>query len=261
MTVESRIALFFLPFFIFVFSTACGLAGDEDRDGYVSAAEGGEDCDDSDPAVNPGAVDLCDGIDNDCNGTADDAEEIPYDGLDNDCDGEDIDDVDGDGFVAEEAGGDDCDDDDPEVNPAWLMPDPAMRLPKPRTTDVLDGIDNNCDGRIDEGPFSVDFSQDIEPIFTQNCTANQCHHAPAPQADLVLDAGRVWVSLVRRPSTESELHLVEPLEPLTSYLWHKLNDSQESVGGYGGSMPFGLTLLPEETRDLIYLWILEGTRN
>lgn len=42
---------------------------DRDRDGYMSY----EDCDDSNPAVHPGAEERCDGLDNDCNGKADDA--------------------------------------------------------------------------------------------------------------------------------------------------------------------------------------------
>ncbi len=40
---------------------------DHDADGYVSDAEGGDDCDDDDFDVNPGAEEICDdGIDNDC---------------------------------------------------------------------------------------------------------------------------------------------------------------------------------------------------
>ena len=42
---------------------------DADGDGY-SVADG--DCDDSDPTVYPGAPEECDGLDNDCNGVADD---------------------------------------------------------------------------------------------------------------------------------------------------------------------------------------------
>ena len=56
------------------------IAVDGDKDGYTADV----DCDDADKAVNPGAEDVCDGIDNDCSGGTDD--EV-CDGVDNDCDG------------------------------------------------------------------------------------------------------------------------------------------------------------------------------
>ena len=88
---------------------------DLDDDGFDSVlVEGGEDCDDGDPAVNP------------------DAEEVPYDGVDNDCAGGDLTDVDGDG-VDGGPGGLDCDDDDPDIVPGGIDA-------------VGDGVDNNCDG-------------------------------------------------------------------------------------------------------------------
>lgn len=50
-------------------TTADGLDGD--GDGFVAASSCGPDCDDSDAAVNPDAVDVCDGVDNDCDGIPD----------------------------------------------------------------------------------------------------------------------------------------------------------------------------------------------
>jgi hypothetical protein len=46
---------------------------DADGDGARDAACGGEDCDDTDPAVGPGAVDVLNGVDDDCDGTTDEA--------------------------------------------------------------------------------------------------------------------------------------------------------------------------------------------
>ena len=53
-------------------------ATDPDGDGYHG------DCDEENPDINPGAVELCDDIDNDCDDLID---EENCDGLDNDCDG------------------------------------------------------------------------------------------------------------------------------------------------------------------------------
>ena len=100
---------------------------DADGDGYTD--EDG-DCDDSDSSVNIGAIEICDGVDNDCDGEIDEEVTTSF-----------YADADGDGFgnpeYVEEAceasegfvpNGSDCDDTNHEIYPA--------------ADDVCDGIDN-----------------------------------------------------------------------------------------------------------------------
>jgi Lamin Tail Domain/Putative metal-binding motif len=94
---------------------SCPPPPDADGDGY---AIGEGDCDDGDATVYPGAWELADGLDNDCNGTVDDFG----------------DDVDGDGYGTN-AG--DCDDDDFTIHPG--------------AAELRDAVDQDCDGMADEG--------------------------------------------------------------------------------------------------------------
>ena len=149
--------------------------GDSDGDGFGDASAPSlacvqpsgavsdqTDCDDGDADRYPGAVELCDGLDNDCDGAlptdesdadadgsmacdddCDDADATVFtgatelcDGLDNDCDGllpADEADADADGVSGCEG---DCND--------------AAELTFPGATELCDGTDNDCDGLVSE---------------------------------------------------------------------------------------------------------------
>ena len=60
---------------------------DADGDGFVSLATGGTDCDDQDPAVHPGATELCNGVDDNCESGIDESFAVgaPCQSDPNDC--------------------------------------------------------------------------------------------------------------------------------------------------------------------------------
>ena len=95
---------------------------DPDGDGYTA---GGGDCDDADATSYPGANELPDGADNDCDNAIDEGTTAADD--------------DGDGF-SEEAG--DCNDADAATNPD--------------ATETVNGLDDDCDGTVDEGSERTD---------------------------------------------------------------------------------------------------------
>jgi len=114
---------------------------DLDGDGYGDVTYGGTDCNDADPDVFPGAIELCNAIDDDCDGDID--EDDAADALTwyADLDGDGFGDPDAtevacgqpDGYVGNDG---DCDDGAADVNPD--------------ADEICDGIDNDCDGDVDE---------------------------------------------------------------------------------------------------------------
>jgi Putative metal-binding motif/Secretion system C-terminal sorting domain len=134
---------------------------DQDQDGFFTF----EDCDDNDNTVYPGAPELCDAKDNDCNSEVDEGlvQYTYYLDADNDgygnaaiskdtCQATPIT-----GYVSNLL---DCNDADANINPG--------------VTEICDGIDNNCSGIVD----------DNLPVFTYYADAdNDSFGDPAVSKD------------------------------------------------------------------------------
>ena len=101
----------------------------------------------------------------------------------------------------------------------------------------------------------VSFESDVMPILNNYCV--MCHLPGAEQGGLGLypDA---WSRLVGVPSKQSPLLLVAPGSPDVSYLYVKLIDSGESVGGSGLLMPIQQAPLDQGQIETIRLWIEQG---
>jgi hypothetical protein len=256
--------------------------------GFVDDAT---DCNDGDDTVYPSADELCDDIDNDCNGLVDDgaSETWYYDG-DGDEFGVDSDTFEGceppAGYVA--VGGD-CDDTEMFISPA--------------EEEACDDIDNDCDGEIDEdedtlgttpdcaatdcdeilairadvynGTFFFDdgtdvyadecdfgippesvpaWSSDIRPILNMACVS--CHDSSAPGG---LDLASIpYFRLVNVESSHVPgMDRVEPFAASESYLWHKIMGTHSLVGGFGGVMPPSGGIPPQDIRKITD-WINAG---
>jgi hypothetical protein len=115
---------------------------DEDGDGYMPVSVGGTDCDDGGRDTHPGAAEVCDDRDNDCNGSPDDGLSIPW-----------YADQDGDGFG------------DKEASPVLSCRAPAgptayvsdktdcddlRQDTHPGAVEACDSQDNDCDESVDE---------------------------------------------------------------------------------------------------------------
>ena len=114
---------------------------DSDADGYSST----EDCDDNNSQINPSAVEICDGVDNNCDGNIDEGVRQTF-----------YVDADGDGFGSEDelieaceaydgivANAGDCDDNNAQAYPF--------------AQELCDEVDNNCNGEVDEDVGGIYF--------------------------------------------------------------------------------------------------------
>ncbi|MCB9742536.1 MAG: FG-GAP repeat protein [Alphaproteobacteria bacterium] len=103
--------------------------------GYVDDAS---DCDDSDPAVNPDAPEVCNTVDDDCDG------EVDEEGLSTI-----YTDADGDGFGDDSTGVEGCDDGSGGVLVGGDCDDGDESI-HPDAEELCDGVDNDCSGAVDD---------------------------------------------------------------------------------------------------------------
>ncbi|MFY2562684.1 MopE-related protein [Corallococcus terminator] len=109
--------------------------------GYVS---NGNDCNDGSASIRPGATEVCDSVDNNCNGSADEglATQTWYR------------DTDGDGYGATSITAQKCSQPAGYVSNASDCNDTSASI-RPGATETCDALDNNCDGSTDEGVKST----------------------------------------------------------------------------------------------------------
>jgi hypothetical protein len=154
------------------FTTFNVIDGDADNDGHIDELYGGDDCDDSDPTTYLNAPELCDGLDNDCDGTADDGLTfITY-----------YEDNDGDGFgttvsttECEKPAGyatkdGDCNDKVYDINPD--------------ADEECDGIDNDCNKIPDDGLTFITYYEDADGDSFGTTNSQSACEKPTGYAEL-----------------------------------------------------------------------------
>ena len=141
-----------------------GCAQDVDQDGY----DENSDCDDNNASVYPGALESCNGIDDNCDGNGDDG---AHDALDWFLDS------DGDGYGTPDTYAEACEAPSGYVDNITDCDDTAATT-YPDADELCDGTDNNCDGVIDEDT-AVDaptwyFDADLDGFAAADKTVVTC---------------------------------------------------------------------------------------
>ncbi len=140
---------------------------DEDNDGYYNYI----DCDDNNAQMNPGFAEICDGLDNDCDGVVNNGVALNTYYLDSDFDGFGEINVPVDTCILTPPPGfvdnaDDCDDLNLDIFPGQV--------------ELCDAIDNDCDGALNNGlqryEYYLDF--DGDGYGDENTVLDTCINVP-----------------------------------------------------------------------------------
>ena len=175
----------------------------------------GGDCNDANPAFNPGASEVCDGLDNDCIGGADDGLSFADYFVDADADGYGLAGSPAVRACAPVAGRAanalDCNDANPAIRPG--------------AGELCDGLDNNCDGVVDPGctALTVYLSADASSVAPGDVLAVRVL-ATAPSSPLL----SAQLAL-RFDATRLRLDAVQPVAggPFTT----EVSESIDNVAG------------------------------
>ena len=141
---------------------------DEDQDGYSAD----EDCDDSDGTINPAATEICDNVDNDCDGEVDEEVKTTF-----------YRDADSDGFGDIDVPTEAC-----EI-PTGYVPnandcDDTQATAFPGNTEVCDGIDNDCDTLVDEDVTTAFYADsDSDGFGDLHVQTDACTQPPGTVTD------------------------------------------------------------------------------
>lgn len=196
----------------------------------------GGDCEDNDANNFPGNTEVCDNQDNDCDISTPENQDQDGDSYEI-CDG-------------------DCDDNPisgPTINPGTAEDSSAGN--------TSDGVDNDCDGGIDELTFD-----EVWTLISGNCS---CHSGSSHSTGFAFNGSQsvlydVWVGASATGVTSSQLasmNRIEPGDSTLSYVMHKLDGTHLTAGGSGARMPFGCSgsgCLSQSQRDGIRAWIDSG---
>jgi hypothetical protein len=123
------------------------------------------------------------------------------------------------------------------------------------------GDGTGVDGQPLDGD-EVSFADDVQPIFTNSCAFSGCHGGASPQLGMNLSAGQAYANIVNVAAVEvPTLMRVRPSLPDSSYLVHKIQGTQASVGGTGGQMPLSGCCLTADQIATIRSWVEDGALN